>query len=157
MTANVAELVNDLHAEAERGARALLARYVELVKQAAEHELKPVQASEAAMLAYEMELPADRFTRDLLVLQQQAALEAQIEADDREAGMSRAVAEGFKARLAELDRERRETVAAWQRMEGEAAQRVANRAELERRKREYPHLFADPATLTDGQWQALKH
>jgi hypothetical protein len=157
MTANVAELVNNLHAEAERGSRVLLARYVELVKQAAAGSLSPAKASEAALLAYEMELPADRFDRDLLVLKQQAALEAQIEADDREAGMSRAISERFKARLAELERERRETLAAWQRMEGEAAQRVANRAELERRKREHPHLFSDPATITDGQWQSLKH
>jgi hypothetical protein len=157
MTTNVAELVSNLHAEAERGSRALLGRYVEIVKQAAKGELSPTKAAEAAMLAYEMEMPPDRFDRDLAILKQQASLEAQIAADDKEAGQSRALSQAYKARLAELEHERREVAAAWQRMEGESAQRVANRAELERRKREHPHLFSDPSAITESQWNILKH
>jgi hypothetical protein len=157
MSLNVAELVNELHAEAHRGEAALLTRYVELLKQAAKGKLSPEAAAEAARLAYEMEMPADRFERDLVIVKQRASLEAQIEADKQAAAESRAVLDAARARIDAAEKELKAATMAAKRLGVDAYARQERRQQLARTTAEYPHLFADAANLTDQQWRALRH
>ena len=157
MSPNVAELVNELHAEAHRGEAALLSRYVELVQQAAKGKLSPEAAADAARLAYEMELPPDRFDRDLSIVKRRASLEAQIEADAEAKANHQQRAEAYRARVAELENEIKLTKQAWMQMRGELLARQQRRVELENTIAEHPHLFADAAALTGEQWNAIRH
>lgn len=157
MSPNVAELVNELHAEAHRGAASLLTRYVELLNQAAKGKLSPEAAAEAARLAYEMEMPADRFERDLVIVKQRVSLEAQIEADNQAVAESRATGAAARARIDALEKELKAARLAARRLGMDAYGRQERRVQLARTTAEYPHLFADAATLTDQQWRALRH
>jgi len=157
MSPNVAELVNELHAEAHRGEAALLTRYVELLNQAAKGKLSPEAAAEAARLAYEMEMPADRFERDLVIVKQRASLEAQIEADRKQAADFRERGDALRARIAELEKELKATRVKAGRISMEVHGRQQRREQLARTTAEHPHLFADAAALTEQQWRALRH
>ena len=157
MSPNVAELVNELHAEAHRGEAALLSRYVELVQQAAKAKLAPEAAAEVARLVYEMELPADRFDRDLAIVKRRASLETQIQADAEAALTHRARGDANRARIAELEQELKQAKASHHRLFGEAMARQQRREEVAKTIAEHPHLFAEAATLTDSQWRALRH
>lgn len=156
MTANVAELVNELHAEAHRGQAALLSRYVELVNKAARKPLPGDEAAEAARLAYEMELPADRFERDLAIVKQRQTLEQQIVADLQAQKSHRARSDAYKARVDELKQELQKTIGEWARMRGDVYGRQQRREQLTKTIAGHPHLFADAASLTGEQWQALR-
>jgi hypothetical protein len=157
MTANVAEMMKELHAEAHRGAATMLERYVAFVKQAAKGKLSPADAEQAAAVAYDLDLPEDRFERDVSTVLAGINLARQIEADDLEAASSREKGDELKAKLAALEQERRQTLAAQHRRFGEAHARQARRQEQARLERENPHLFADAITLTDRHWNAIRH
>jgi hypothetical protein len=156
MIANVAELVKELHAEAHRGAAAMLERYVVFVKQAAKGQLSPADAEKAATLAYELELPADRFDRDTAAVRMEQDLCKQMDADADEAARSRQKGEELRARLLELEQQRRATLAAQHGLFGESHNRQQRRIEHARLLAESPHLFADPGMLTNAQWQAIR-
>lgn len=156
MSPNVAELVNELHAEAHRGEAALLSRYVDLVQQAAKEKLSPEAAAEAARLAYEMELPPDRFDRDLAVVKRRASLEAQIEADKAQAATDRAQREAARVRIKELEDAIKATRAVPYRLHHEAMARQQRREQLAKTIAEHPHLFDEAATLTGEQWNAIR-
>lgn len=156
MSMNVAELVKEMHAEAHRGTATMLEQYVELVKRAAVGKLSPADAERAAALAYDLELPADRFDRDLAICKQRQALEQQIEADRQAKSLHRARSDAFKARVDELKAELQKTIAQWARMRGEAYDRQSRREQLAKTIATHPHLFSDAASLTAEQWQALR-
>jgi hypothetical protein len=157
MSPNVAELVNELHAEAHRGEAALLRRYVELLKQAAKGKLSPEAAAEAARLAYEMEMPADRFERDLVMVKQRVSLDAQIEADAADMATHPERGRAARDRIEELEQELKLARVVPHRLLAEAMLRQQRREELAKTIAEYPHLFADAANLTEQQWRALRH
>lgn len=157
MSPNVTELVNNLHAEAHRGQAALLSRYVELVQQAAKDKLSPEQAAEVARLAYEMELPPDRFDRDLAIVQGRASLEAQIQADEAQRATERERAEAGQARIKQLEQELKEARFFPHTLFGEAMARQQRQEQVAKTIAEHPHLFADAATLTAEQWNTIRN
>lgn len=156
MSANVAELVKEMHAEAHRGAAAMLERYVALVKQAAKDKLSPADAEQAAALAYDLELPADRFDRDVATARQEAALAKQLVIDEAEKARSREQLMDYKRLLEELELERRKVLAEQQRAVSAGHERTDRKILHAQMLAGSPHLFGDAATLTDAQWKAIR-
>ena len=156
MNANVAELVKGLQAEAQRGAAVMLERYAGLVMQAARVQLSAADAEQAANLAYDLELPPDRFDRDVAAVRQAEQLEEQIRLDDAEAARNREKCAGFKQRLEELEIERRQTLMEQDRLVGQAHNRTERRTLQARIAKEHPHLFGN-GVLTSNEWAAVRH
>ena len=156
MATNVADLVCELHADEMRGVADVLARYRDLVRKAAAGPLAADEAVAAATCAYELQLPPDRFDRDVAAWRQSVALEQQIRIDDAEAARNREKCAGFKQRLEELEIERRQTLMEQDRLVGQAHNRTERRTLQARIAKEHPHLFGN-GVLTTNEWAAVRH
>jgi hypothetical protein len=156
VTTNVADLVGDLHAEELRGVADVLARYVALVRKAAEGKtLSPEDAVSAASCAYELRMPADRFDRDVATWRAVAELERQIAEDDANKP-TREDHERERAKLAALEKAVVDQKLAMQKMTGFAHTRVARSTHRSELQKANPHLFGN-GVLSPNEWAVVRH
>lgn len=155
-TTNVADLVFDLHADEMRGVSDVLGRYVALVKKVASGKtLTQEEAVSAASCVYELQLPADRFDRDVSTWRTVADLEQRI-AHDEANKPTREDHERDKAKLLELQKAVEEQVLAMRRTVALGTERVTRITQRDEMKKANPHLFGN-GVLSNNEWAAVRH
>lgn len=155
-TNNVADLVSELHADEMRGVADVLARYQALVRKAATGKLTADEAVAAASCAYELQLPFDRFDRDVATWRTVAGLEAQIVEDNKAKATSRQESDAARAKLAELERAVQEHRARMSRSLSFSHERVTRLTQCEEMKKANPHLYGN-GVLSNNEWAAVRH
>lgn len=155
-TTNVADLISELHADEMRGVADVLARYAGLVRKAATGTLSADEAVAAASCAYELQLPFDRFDRDVATWRAVAGLEAQIAVDNAAKATSRQESDAAKLRLAELERAVEEQRARMRRTLAVAHERVTRLTQCEEMKKANPHLYGN-GVLSNNEWASVRH
>lgn len=155
MTTSVADLVQDLHADEMRGVSDVLGRYAALVRKVAGGKtLTPDEVVSAASCVFELQLPADRFDRDVSTWRTVADLEQRI-ATDKASKPAREDNDRERAKLAALQKAVEEQLLAMRRTVALATERVTRETQCGEIKKTNPHLFGD-GVLSPNEWATAR-
>ena len=155
MTTSVADLVHDLHADEMRGVSDVLGRYVALVRKVAGGKtLTPDEVVSAASCVFELQLPADRFDRDVSTWQTVADLEQRIATDDA-SKPAREDNDRERAKLAALQKAVEEQLLAMRRTVALGTERVTRKTQCGEIRKSNPHLFGG-GVLSHNEWATAR-
>lgn len=155
-TTNVAGLVAEMHGDELRGVADVLGRYVDFVRKVADGKpLTDDEAVSAASCAFELQLPPDRFDRDVATWRGVAAMDRQI-ADDEANKPTAEDAIAEKAKLAALQKAVADQELKMRRSVSLAAARATRIAQRREMAKANPHLFGS-GVLSVNEWAAVRH
>ncbi|MEI7630333.1 MAG: hypothetical protein WCJ73_04195 [Actinomycetes bacterium] len=116
--------------------------------------LTPDEAVSAASCVFELQLPADRFDRDVSTWRTVADLEQRI-ATDKAGKPSREDNDRERAKLAALQKAVEEQLLAMRRTVGLATERVTCETQCGEIRKVNPHLFGN-GVLSNNEWAAVR-